>query len=344
MVNRLRLGLVFVFAFGQPAEAQPNVVSAKLAGPTPQQLSIAKVTDADADSNGRVYVADERQAKIQILDRDLRAVAEVGRPGSRDGEFRDLQGVRVIDSNSFVAVERYLRRLYVYRWQHGRPELESTLRLPFEPYDLCVLGRRRFLVLGLFQKAKLHEVDQNGKVLSSWALMDSTVTPTVADHIVQGRVACSADRKTVVVTSSWVPRVELFERGLTVNPTIAFLQPIRPLAIMGKGKSASFHSGREGFHSPERAIVGSSLILISARQRSRTDGVRGDSVRWYGYDRKSNRWTVYRESVGRLFPLGGDKALSVVEDDGTQLTLTSMREHGWTIASRTEPHSGVSDR
>ncbi len=333
-LNRLASSVALAFAFSQPSESWPVRGPTTAEGQPSQQLSIAKVTDADADSDGRVYLADERQGRIQILDRDLRLVAEIGHPGNRDGEFRDLQGVRVIDSTSFVAVERYLRRLYVYRWRHGQPELASTIRLAFEPYDLCILPRRRFLVLGLLQREKLHEVDESGKVLSSWAPMDSTVTPTVADHIVQGRVACSPDGKTVVVTSAWVPRVELFEDGTNANPTITFLQPIRALAIVGRGKSASFHSGHEGFHSPERAILGRSLILIGARQRARTDGVRGDSVRWYGYDRKLNRWTTYRESVGRLFPLGGDRALSVVEDNDVQLALTSMRERGWLLASR----------
>jgi hypothetical protein len=294
-----------------------------------QAPSIATVTDVDADARGRVYVADGRTGSIHVLDGRLRETAVVGRRGTRPGEYRELQAVRVIDSATFVAVERINRHLNVYRWNGGVPQLAASISVPFDPYDACPLPGGRFLVLGLHENHRLHEIDSRGKVVESRAPFDAGVAPVVAEHVVEGRMACTPDRD-VVLTSAWLPRVEFFGDWGRIARDTRFLTPIRVMSVKSDstGRRFSSRSGREGYHSPGRALPIGDLRMIGARVTARMDGVGGDSVRWYGYDR-SRALARYVEAEGRVFPIGAGKALLVKEAGTVELQVVSLKDRGW---------------
>lgn len=299
-------------------------------------LAIATITDVDADAKGRVYIADARTNKVHILTPALQPLTAIGTTGNDAGQYRDLQAVRVIDSSTFVTVERYLKRLYVYRWRGAEPEIAQVIQLPFQAYDVCVPSKNRFLVVGFYRGNKLHEVDSTGRILASYAPTDTALNEIAAEFVSRGRVACSSRDGDIVLTSQAVPLVEVLRFDSLATPARReYLQPIRSVKVELTERGARFSTQPDGFHSPGRAIIMGNLRVIAARTNGRRDGVVADSVRWYGYDRTAKRWTKYTETIGTLFPLHGDSALGVRDQQGSiEIRVVSLRANGWSPITR----------
>jgi hypothetical protein len=320
------IGLAVLCA-AEPVAAQP-------AAPAPSRVSIATVSDVATDRVGRVYIADDRSGAIHILSRDLQPVAAVGRRGRSGGEFEDLRAVRVIDDSTFVTVERYLRRIDFWTWRGATPQLARSMTVPFEPYDACPLPGRRLLVVGLYENHRVHEVDAGGRVLRSLIPSDSGLVLPIASRIARGFIACTANGE-AVLTSTGIPRVELFQVGSAASPPRQlFLAPFRAMEMEARGGGASFRSLDIGFHAAGRAIrLGESWLAV-ARIIGRRDGVPGDSARWYAMDTRQARVAKHVEAEGRLFPLGGDRALQVIETTaGVNLVVGSFAKWGFAPAS-----------
>jgi hypothetical protein len=296
-------------------------------------LVLGNVADVAADRAARIYIADAKQGRIHILDRTLRQSGVVGQLGSKPGEFTDLVAVRVIDGDRFMAVERYLRRIYFYRWKAGAPELEKVANLPFEPSDACVTGRGSVLVVGHYKGLRVHQLGADGSIIASLAPLDPSVDAKIARRTARGWITCSASGS-FILTSALAPVVEFFD-GDAASPYLKeLLSPVRPLLIEVTENPAGMRmsSGPLGFHAPGRATQLGTFVLVGARIVARTDGGSADSVQQFIYDMASRKWTDRRGSIGRVFPISGDSALRVAEARGVELQVVSLRQLGLSMA------------
>jgi hypothetical protein len=306
----------------------PDVSSGQVRAQAGAQ-AIASVIDVAADAAGRIYVADDRSGKIHIFDSDLRSVTSVGRPGNGEGEFQTLRGVRAVDDSSFAGIDRYMRRIYVWVWRGASPQLKRTIAVPFEPHDFCLLSNRRVLVVGWHAHHRVHELDDGGRVVRSLARLDSTLTPAMEERVSRGNIACTNDGA-AVLTSTGVPLVEVLQTSGTTSSERVFLAPIRPMGMEATpGGGARFTTPNTGFHAPYRGFVLGNAWVVGARIVGRRDNVAGDSVRLFSIDRRRSALIGTLDYEGRLFPVGGDRALRVIDRDGEiALSIVSLQRLG----------------
>ncbi len=71
-------------------------------GTDPGQFSL--VTDIAFDTAGNIYVGDYSDAnRVQVFDKDLKFVREIGKTGQADGEFARPQSIAIVDDELYVA-------------------------------------------------------------------------------------------------------------------------------------------------------------------------------------------------------------------------------------------------
>jgi hypothetical protein len=89
------------------AHARPVVVSAP-------EAEFAVITGADADSRGRIFVADWMQKRVTVLSPEGRVLRTLGAYGSGPGEFRAMRGLQVLPGDSVLVYDPELARVTVY--------------------------------------------------------------------------------------------------------------------------------------------------------------------------------------------------------------------------------------
>lgn len=75
----------------------------------------------DADSRGRVYVADMLQPSVLVLSPEGRVLRRIGRSGSGPGEFRSLRDVQVLPGDSLLVYDPQLVRVSVFAPDSAHP-------------------------------------------------------------------------------------------------------------------------------------------------------------------------------------------------------------------------------
>jgi hypothetical protein len=99
------------------------------------EAELTYVTALDADSRGRMYVADMFQKSVTVLARDGKVLRRIGRAGSGPGEFRAVRDVQVLPGDSLLVYDPELARVTVFAADSSRPAYVVNLadRLPAEP-------------------------------------------------------------------------------------------------------------------------------------------------------------------------------------------------------------------
>jgi len=82
---------------------------------------LTHVTALDADSRGRVYVADMFQPSVLVLSPGGAVLRRIGRRGSGPGEFRSIRDVQVLPGDSLLVYDADLARVSVFAADSGRP-------------------------------------------------------------------------------------------------------------------------------------------------------------------------------------------------------------------------------
>jgi hypothetical protein len=96
---------------------------------------LTHVTALDADSRGRIYVADMFQPSVLVLSPDGRVLRRIGHRGAGPGEFRSVRDVQVLPGDSLLVYDANLVRVSVFAPDSGRPAYVVNLaeRLPGAP-------------------------------------------------------------------------------------------------------------------------------------------------------------------------------------------------------------------
>lgn len=84
-------------------------------------VQLTHVVALDADSRGRVYLADMFQPSVLVLSPGGAVLRRIGRRGSGPGEFRSIRDVQVLPGDSLLAYDADLARVSVFAPDSGRP-------------------------------------------------------------------------------------------------------------------------------------------------------------------------------------------------------------------------------
>jgi hypothetical protein len=110
------------------------------------EAELTNITSLDADSRGRVYVADMFQPSVLVLSPQGRVFRRIGRRGAGPGEFRSVRDVQVLPGDSLLVYDPQLARVSVFAPDSLNPayvmNLANRLRgiPPFHLWRVPVTG------------------------------------------------------------------------------------------------------------------------------------------------------------------------------------------------------------
>lgn len=91
-------------------------------------LHLSYVEDADVDSRGRVYVADQQTRSVIVLKPDLTVDRNVGREGEGPSEFQRVSSVQVLSGDSLMVYDGALDRVSVFAPDSAEAAYQDDLR------------------------------------------------------------------------------------------------------------------------------------------------------------------------------------------------------------------------
>jgi len=109
------------------AARRRDAVSATQAAASGPDAELTYVTALDADSRGRMYVANMFQQSVTVLSPDGRVLRRIGRMGSGPGEFRGVRDVQVLPGDSLLVYDPQLARVTVFAADSTRPAYSVNL-------------------------------------------------------------------------------------------------------------------------------------------------------------------------------------------------------------------------
>jgi len=125
-----------IFAACRPAGSQGfpaadqrarTAAHARVAVTSAPEAEFATITGIDADTRGRIFVADWMQKRVTVLGPEGRVLRTLGAVGSGPGEFRAMRGLQVLPGDSLAVYDPELARVTVFEPQSLR--VASTVNL-----------------------------------------------------------------------------------------------------------------------------------------------------------------------------------------------------------------------
>jgi len=288
------------------------------------------------DPQGRVFVLDRITPRVVVTDARLRALGYAGRRGSGPGEFREAVSIAIEPDGRVAVLDRALRRVTVFDVRDGGSSLVPwrtvSMRTPAE--SMCVLKDGTFLIYGLSDGNRLHVVDLDARLVRSFGPPDVKLSPMAQDQLAQGRITCDVPRDEVLVSSRFLPVVELFRISTGARVWVDTLRPFRSLAVADRGVSVSLSSGRAGFSLIASLFRIGEYHVFQTKYEARLDSAAVDTIVTYMYSRRARTWLPLQFDVPALFLVREGMALSVAEEDQFEINLNRVTAGDGTAKSQ----------
>ena len=321
------------------ASGQDAIRLQRVTGTTSDRLKdLAVVADATMDPQGRVFILDRIAPRVVVTDAHLRLIGYAGRRGSGPGEFREPVSIAIGPDRRVAVLDRALRRVTVFDVR-GDTALVAwrtvSIRTPSE--SMCVLKDGTFLVYGLTGGNRLHVVDLDARLLRSFGPPDVKLSPMAQDQLAQGRITCDLPGDEVLVSSRFLPTVEVFRISTGARVWADTLHPFRALAVTDRGGSVTLSSGRAGFSLITSLFIVGDYRVFQTTYEARLDSAGVDTVVTYVYSGRARNWLPLQFDLPVLFPLRGGMTLSVTPGDQLAISLHHMTVGG---EARSRPRRG----
>lgn len=302
-----------------PEEASSDLfVLEQVAATSANNLHLSGViTDAAADRKGLVYIVDPMVPGIVVTDSELDPRGHFGRSGGGPGEFRDPVSVGVVEDSLLAVLDRALGRVLLLRVS-GEAGLQSaaSVSLPIAPEALCVVGKDSLLVYGFHKSRRLHLYTKEGRLVRSFAPVDSLFSPMALDLLTRGRIACDAAGDEVLISSRFLPTIEAFAISTGERVWTDSLRPFRPVGIQDRGGAVTISSERAGFSLVSSQFHYGDHRIFQTVYESRRDDVEADTVVTYVFSRQQEKWLPPQYHLPLLFPVGTNHVLSIEAIEG----------------------------
>jgi len=318
---------ILVVSTAQHVRAQVALRLERLAAvPGSGLAALGGVADAAIDVQGVIYLIDPSRPGILAVDQRLHHLRTFGRRGSGPGEFREPIAIRALSGNRMGVLDRALRRLSIYRSvRDSLLVFERAITLGIASESMCGLPDGTFLIYGFANGKRIHIFSPAGKMLRSFGEADRRLSPMAGDLMVHGRVFCDADGAEVVVTSKFLPVVEMFRISTGLQLWVDTLRPFRPLQLTDEGTSVTISGGPGGNSLIASILNVGAYNIFQTTFDSRMDGATLDTVFTYARSTVRGRWSLPRIDWPLLFQLKKDLALGVEVREDLELALYRLR-------------------
>jgi hypothetical protein len=287
---------------------------------------IGEVADATADSNF-IYILEPKRAHVVFFNYALGRVGTFGSFGSSVGQFRRPIDVSTIGGEVAV-LDQALGRITTFRVsKNTQPVPTQTIQLQVPAQGMCVPAKDQFLIYGYRGGFRLHLVDVRGRLIRSFAPATLAVHRSHQAEFVKGRIYCSQDGKTVILSSSLLPHVEEFNIKTGKKIWESSLRPFREIGIRQSAKAMTFTAGRGGHNEVYQAFAIPQYLVFQTVFAGKMDHPQIDTVTTYVYSVERNDWMRASVDYGPLFPVRRDYVLIVprVVNANREFTLSRLR-------------------
>lgn len=280
------LMLLVTLAFAPlPAAAQQGrrAVQIGVADGAPAEL-FAVISDIAVGSDGGVFVLDMMQQELRSFDADGRHRATVGRKGRGPGEFLQPNALTITDDGLVHVVDNPNTRIATFRPTASSLEHVGDVRLPFPVDGICAIGRRRF-VMSIGQPRLIHELDDKGAVVRSFATAEppdpalGRIAPgarrMLEEYENQGRLACDAASESVLMlhSATFVVRAFSVDGRSLWRVRLVDVQPSEVKAVRGGAGIQIGPNVKTGVHSSASGLAmdanGAVLVTIASMKVER---------------------------------------------------------------------------
>ncbi len=169
----------------------------------PSTLMFGEISDMDSDwEGGYLFLLDPLRGVVSVFSQDGVFVDETGGLGGGPGEFRVPQALAVAGSEIFV-LDRGTLRIKRLVFESDSLRLKSGITLLFDTDDICVMGKKIFLI-GLHEGHLIHRISVDGRLEASFGepfLED----PTLARATAKAHLICDRNTGSIFVVGRLVP-------------------------------------------------------------------------------------------------------------------------------------------
>ncbi|MFG1691362.1 6-bladed beta-propeller [Gemmatimonadota bacterium] len=178
---------------------------------------LGEVKDVAVDPDGSFYVLDSQAKSVKRFGPEGDFRGEFGREGEGPGEYTSPTGIAADNNFGLYVVDEALLRLTIYKIEGSTVRHIRDVRLPLAPRQICVLGKRLFVV-SFHNDHALHELTTDGEVVNSFAYVPKTLLPEISDRwqnslrfgAAYGQVECAEETDVIAfLPHSW-PNLRVF--------------------------------------------------------------------------------------------------------------------------------------
>jgi hypothetical protein len=177
-----------------------------------------RIGDVAVTDDGEVVVLDQQTFRVSLFDAEGRFVDRGGEAGGGPREFRAPVAVEALPDRRIAVLDAARRRIVVFR--HGPAagfEVDTTRSVDAFADDLCSIDGRWF-ILAWSDGNLIHEIDEEGALVSSFAPLVTEVPPELKRHSQllrdtwsRGKLLCDSTRGRIYLAQEHAPSVRAFD-------------------------------------------------------------------------------------------------------------------------------------
>ena len=347
-VERRALTLLCLFASIVSTLLVPSL-TAQLWQPADLQATIGRLEGDDAevfgsirtievDAAGNMYILDQQTSGIHVFDQDGVHITSHRRRGQGPREVLGILGSD-LDSEGILHVADVANaRISAFELVGDSLVFSELTTLTFQPQDVCVLGRRRYVLHrpAATAAATISEIDGDGRVVSRFAKPEEPQGAEQRRVMAQthfmlnwGFIACDEASRTIVKFNRYVPVVRAFdpEGEVLWETTLEDYVPWKFTLIRSTGRCCMYSPDPdEGFSHSGRSVVtdedGSVLLGLQIEGARGTENLRHELV---VLDVSSGRVIDRQPTIGAVGSVGNGFLFTLAEDPFPQVRVFSTR-------------------
>ncbi|HEV7587484.1 MAG TPA: 6-bladed beta-propeller [Longimicrobium sp.] len=292
------------------------------------------IQDVAIDRSGKIYVLDALARSIRVFTRDGRFVSSIGRMGRGPGEFFIPVAMTVDAQDRLYVLDQGNARVDVFApARSGGRSHTASFPVPFQPYDLCAVGDRLY-VLGLDRGRVVHVFTLQGRRLESFGDAPGGTDALLAATLGGGVLECRGGSVVFVPRLTGDVRVYSPSDGrLAWSAPVPGYNPVR--LTRNPDGTITLRMGRNRSHDLASGAVamgrGYSLVQVGSLFPRANNGTEFREVRSYVAS-PHNQLLPLPGRVPRVVAVRDGYAVAVRSDPFPLLTVYTLRS--WEEAVR----------
>lgn len=203
-----------------------------------------QIQDLAADTEGSLYVLDDRNSVVRVFDSRGEYVRHYGAPGEGPGEFRAPSALRIDGTNRLLVADRVQR---ITAFSRENADVGTTMTLQDSPRDLCVSATRIYISTeGSERGGIVHALDAAGAYLDSFGSGYQFGGALAREDLSRGSLACSHHTDDVLFAFRYLPVIRRYSSQGEIKWTSS-LSDFNPMRITEDASTQTLtYSGNEG--------------------------------------------------------------------------------------------------